>query len=863
MSSSATSNCFVTAENGLSVFATQKEAFDNALVNNDKFFFAVDKGTAGKKEYGSCQDSKTFLNFYTDYEPKCFYELLHENSPVYEYYDIDLKAVENTLNKKPEQIFLRFDSIRKDFIQKEFGKPVDTDWRITDSSKIDPITGNWKVSLHLVNKACIWAENSITKGWYKALQTYIKKFYNEELFDPAVDSKNRAMRIILSCKASDLKRPLQQAIWKHTCVQLPVSDFLIQAPSTPLNVELSELFKYRYESYEKEVTDLKKYYKDQNAQRLTVEKKLTVSDILDEDDDPVERMISLITEQIKLGKHSLCDTQVFGKMKYPDFRDLCFAYLSTFTEFNDSSVFSFIETEIWPYYRSSGDYKPEAVLNSIINSSKQNGDRTNKFTIKSLHYWSRENPDYKTYFSKKEVQHTLSVFNEDEHFYWGDFINIIISTVFDTQEDLEKYVIENINKVCVVIQEDAPVFFLKMESSIKAYTLKSTNAFGYNCKFQGKKTEETLKLDVIVKSNLNLIRRHNCFVYRPYGCTIPNIKDEIFNTFTGFKAKLKPSSLLQKPELKCDLILKHIREVLCAGDDNKYDYFLTWLSHIVQFPEKKTKVMLILYSECQQVGKGILAEKLITSVFGTDNSSKTCSINDLVGDFNSMLSNKVFMVIDEANNDIVTNSKVQKLKSIITDQVQTTQKKYFDADQCIDYSNFMMLTNEANAMRIESKDKRTCVFKVSDHRVSDRKYFQDLNDQLEDSEAIDYFYTFLFNYKSNRHILDIPETAEKREMMNLTAEQPIKFFNDVKEQNYEINERYITRLKEGQNKGAWINVECLYDQFNDWVVRNGEKTGIYSLIKFNRFAKNQLGDFTFFNADRKRKFNIESISPNL
>ena len=305
--------------------------------------------------------------------------------------------------------------------------------------------------------------------------------------------------------------------------------------------------------------------------------------------------------------------------------------------------------------------------------------------------------------------------------------------------------------------------------------------------------------------------------------------------------------------------------MLCANDDNKNDYFLTWLSHIVQFPEIKTKVMLILYSVDQQAGKGIIAEKLVTSVFGMDNSTKTPSINDLVGDFNNLLLNKVFVVIDEANSDPVTNMKVQKLKSIITDQVQTTQQKYFDPTQSIDYSNFMLLTNEANAMKIEAQDKRTCVFKVSGHRINDRQYFQELNDQLEDKDAIDFFYTYLFNYKSTRHITDIPDTVERQDMIMLTAEQPIKFFNDVKENSYELNERFITRITNdnNNNKGVWINNDALYDLFLEWVRCRGEKQGIYSMIKFNKFAKNMFGDYKFFNGDRKRKFNIEKISPTL
>lgn len=843
----------------IEIFATQKSCFENAKVKGNTFYFAIDKGNVGKKEYGSCKDLETFLEFYKDYEPKHFYEILAEGNSCFEYYDIDLKVEQNEHNKTPEQIFMRFHAIREEFVGNCFKNIGLADWRITDSSKMDE-SGRWKISLHLVNRNNIFEYTEITQSFYYQFEQYVRDYYGRfDLFDKCVSSKNRAMRMILSTKASDKKRPLQQAIWKHGQEQIPIEEFFIQ--TKPKSV-LGQICSFEVKKFE-ELKEKQEDEDDKNRKIMSqAEEKLVKTNLVDTEDDETECLIQLITEQIKKGVHSLCDNKT-PYIEYSKFRNLCFAYLSTFKteDYKEDQLYNFILTEIWVFYRSKESYNPENVINCIINASrpdrKENVYNKNysEYTVKSLHYWARENTDYEKHFEKRETKISNGLFNEDENFFWGDFCDVLLTTIFQDYDSLVKYVLENFNKVCVIIIQGSPIFCIKCESPIKSYVFKQETFIKLTCKYTGKKGEETEKLSTILEQNLSVLKRHNSFMYKPFGVNYLSQNPKIFNTYNGMKAKLVSELSVSK----CSKILNHIKEVLCANDNDKYEYFLTWLSHIVQYPEKKTKIMMILYSDAQQPGKGIIAEKLVESVFGVDNSFKTNSINDMLGDFNGLTSNKIFAVIDEVNGggDLLNNNKIQKLKSLITDQFQTINKKYFEAEQNIDYLNFMMLTNESNAMKIESSDKRTCVFKVSDHRVNDRKYFIELTKELEDSECINHFYTFLYQYKSKRNILDIPQTKEREEMKNLTAEQPIKFFNDVRNKYYEIDERMISR-----KDGVWISCENFYQQFNTWVERTGEKQGIYSLIKFNKFVKNEFGEYKFFNTDNKRKFNVEKILPN-
>ena len=215
------------------IYLTQKPMLENAKQNEHTFYFTTDNEKTNGKKFGSCPDIDTFLSYYSSLESKDkhFYEFLHGDSPVNEYYDIDLKADKNiTTFKDPENIFFRFNSIRNEFINEYFpDSGILTDWRITDSSKFDKVLNVWKVSLHLVNRLNVFENNKITKKWYSLFEKFMNEFYaGEEIFDKAVSSVYRSMRMIQSTKIKDTTRPLLCANWHPSSATADIKEFFIQ-----------------------------------------------------------------------------------------------------------------------------------------------------------------------------------------------------------------------------------------------------------------------------------------------------------------------------------------------------------------------------------------------------------------------------------------------------------------------------------------------------------------------------------------------------------------------------------------------------------------------------------------------------------
>ena len=387
---------------------TQKDCFELAKKLKHKFFYACDTGKdGGKKFYGSATNLEKFLEYYQtiDEDKKNYYELLHKDEPRYEYYDIDWDLTSgNTFSA--ERIIALLNSMRMNFYKSLNLEAPIPDWRITDSSK------EGKISLHLINRNTLWKNSDDTKLWYKNFHNYVVNHRPDlsNLFDTAVDSNNRVMRMIGSSKFGQ-KRPLLPFDDKHA--NAPISEFFITNVSGFCDEKWKDVLLQNDEEEKRIALELKKIKKDGTA----------LSQIKDKEDDEVEKLIELILECVKEKKHSLCDKAegTRDKLSYPTFRNLSFGFVNSIDldAMGEEYACNYILTEIMPFYRHAQNYSGHDKEGMIIRMIRN--ERAEKLiTKKSLHYWARENEKYADVFH---------------------FEKIIID---DSDETLAKYIFDNL-----------------------------------------------------------------------------------------------------------------------------------------------------------------------------------------------------------------------------------------------------------------------------------------------------------------------------------------------------------------------------------------------------------------------------------
>ena len=92
---------------------------------------------------------------------------------------------------------------------------------------------------------------------------------------------------------------------------------------------------------------------------------------------------------------------------------------------------------------------------------------------------------------------------------------------------------------------------------------------------------------------------------RPPGFSI----DGTYNIWSGFDV------LPEKGWQNQRRLLRHIREVICAGDKIAFNYLMRWLAWSIQHPDRKAETMIVLKSAKQGTGKTTL-NNVMSRIFG-------------------------------------------------------------------------------------------------------------------------------------------------------------------------------------------------------------------------------------------------------
>ena len=195
--------------------------------------------------------------------------------------------------------------------------------------------------------------------------------------------------------------------------------------------------------------------------------------------------------------------------------------------------------------------------------------------------------------------------------------------------------------------------------------------------------------------------------------TSRKVGPECFNLWTGFGVTPKAGC--------CDLICQHIREVICAGRETEYVAFLNLLAWQAQNIGNASRVIVNLYSQEQQVGKGVLLEHVLRPIFGLHGIFSADS-GKVFGRFNDAIRGKACVILDEAcfagNRDIA-----DKLKSASGSETASIEGKGLPVIECPVAVNWYMATNHEHAAHVEWGDVRYWILKVSPCRKNDRSYW--------------------------------------------------------------------------------------------------------------------------------------------
>jgi len=200
---------------------------------------------------------------------------------------------------------------------------------------------------------------------------------------------------------------------------------------------------------------------------------------------------------------------------------------------------------------------------------------------------------------------------------------------------------------------------------------------------------------------------------------LPEIEtpDGVFNMWKGFA--VKPKGGLEKIPFFHELLV----EVICSGNEKWAVYLWGWLAHMVQCPEEKPGVAVVLRSDPQGVGKSRFAE-YVGSLLGRHFKTVTHG-RHIHGNFNSHLKDILMLFGDEAvwGGERSTESI---LKQLITEPSMIIEMKGKDVFAVRSFLRLMLATNSEWAAPVSLTDRRFFVLNVSDSRKNDHDFFKQL-----------------------------------------------------------------------------------------------------------------------------------------
>jgi len=167
------------------------------------------------------------------------------------------------------------------------------------------------------------------------------------------------------------------------------------------------------------------------------------------------------------------------------------------------------------------------------------------------------------------------------------------------------------------------------------------------------------------------------------------------------------------------LIRDYLRDVICDGNSETYEYLIRYLAHMVQHPEEKPGVMIVLLGG-QGTGKGVYFT-LLRAIWPMT-TLQVSKIDQVVGRFTSALERNYIICMDEAL-FAGDRQSIDNLKSIVTEQHLHIEGKYQPSRTIESFHRLFAASNHEHFAHVESDDRRFVFLRVSNKRQKDTVYF--------------------------------------------------------------------------------------------------------------------------------------------
>ena len=298
-------------------------------------------------------------------------------------------------------------------------------------------------------------------------------------------------------------------------------------------------------------------------------------------------------------------------------------------------------------------------------------------------------------------------------------------------------------------------------------------------------------------------RRYDRFDCIPKDSLCP---ENVFNLWGKFPVQLIPQVDNDKCKRALEMFLEHTLVVMCNGDEIHHQFFLNWMAQMFQYPENKSIMPVFVGKE--GAGKGVWI-KFMQTIMGGGHRCWECTDpqEEIFGKFNDNMKDAFLVILNEADKSGTFNHN-NKFKSLITDPnitIRPKGKTNFNMKSCHRFISF------SNNVDPTTKNKRRdLTFKMSNNRVDDVEYFNELHSYSVDIECCKYIYDYLMG-------LNIKPTIVNSDIPVVEYDEILK--EEQKDHFLEFIEYFATINRNEKNEKFYTNAR-LYGEYSEWCKEN-------------------------------------------
>lgn len=267
-----------------------------------------------------------------------------------------------------------------------------------------------------------------------------------------------------------------------------------------------------------------------------------------------------------------------------------------------------------------------------------------------------------------------------------------------------------------------------------------------------------------------------------------------FNHWQGWSVEPDPAK-------SCKHFIKHVREVICCNDQKLFDYTIRWMAHLVQRPEEKPGVAIVVKGK-KGVGKDTPFEylgRLFRNHYVT-----VANREQMLGKFNQHQERCLLLHMQEG---FWAGDKAGEgqLKYLITSPILQIEPKGMNSFPIQSVIRIFISSNERWVVPATEDERRFFVLNASELRRGDHAYFAALRAEMDNGGPAALLAYLLAIDLSGFQVRDVPDTAALGEQKLEGLKNVERWWYGVLQQGYiEGAQRSTTDRDTGITTSHWL-----------------------------------------------------------